>query len=242
MSATPEPVPHLGLIVPPAAGAVPVDGPLLYGDAVHFSARGLGLSEISPRGYAQVIDAVTAHAVALQRAGAQAISLMGTSLSFYRGAEFNRALRAGMTAATGLPCTTMSDAILDGLRHLGVQRVAVATAYVDEVNARLEHYLRECDIEPLALQGLAISDVQQVARVGTAELVALARAAFDAAPGAQGILISCGGLVTLGAVRRLEAELGVPVVSSSPAGFWGLMRTAGLDPRAPGHGRLFEGN
>ena len=36
--------PHLGLIVPPAAGAVPVDGPLLYGERIRFSARGLGLA------------------------------------------------------------------------------------------------------------------------------------------------------------------------------------------------------
>jgi len=28
-------------------------------------------------------------------------------------------------------------------------------------------------------------------------------------------------------------------VSSSPAGFWDLVGTAGLDPRSPGQGRLF---
>jgi arylmalonate decarboxylase len=40
-------------------------------------------------------------------------------------------------------------------------------------------------------------------------------------------------------VRELEATTGLPVVSSSPAGFWDLVRHAGLDPRAPGCGRLF---
>ncbi|AGU48496.1 putative arylmalonate decarboxylase [Variovorax paradoxus B4] len=232
-------LPHLGLIVPPAAGAVPVDGPLLYGERIRFSALGLGLGEISTRGYTEVIDSVVEKAVALKAQGACAVSLMGTSLSFFRGAAFNRQLEVEMARATGLPCTTMSNAIVGALRQLGVRRVAVATAYIDEVNAHLRRYLERSDFEPLALQGLAISDVQAVGRVPTQVLVDLCLRVFDAQPGAEGILISCGGLVTLDAVREVEARLQLPVVSSSPAGFWDLVRTAGLDARSPGQGRLF---
>jgi len=231
--------PHLGLIVPPAAGAVPVDGKLLYGDRIRFSARGLGLGEISTRGYTEVIDSVVEKAVALKDEGVSAVSLMGTSLSFFRGAAFNRQLEAEMARATGLPCTTMSNAIVGGLRHLGVRRVAVATAYIDEVNVHLRCYLEQSDIETLGLEGLSISDVQAVGQVPTQVLVDLCMKVFDAQPGADGVLISCGGLVTLDAVREVEARLGVPVVSSSPAGFWDLVGTAGLDPRASGQGRLF---
>lgn len=230
---------HLGLIVPPAAGAVPVDGPLLYGDRIRFSARGLGLGEISTRGYTEVIDSVIGKALQLKADGVSAVSLMGTSLSFFRGAAFNRQLEAEMARATGLVCTTMSNAIVAGLRSLNVRRVAVATAYIDEVNVQLRNYLEQNDFEPLALEGLSISDVQKVGTVSTQVLVDLSRKVFEAQPGADGILISCGGLVTLDAVREVEALLKVPVVSSSPAGFWDLVRKAGLDARSPGHGRLF---
>ncbi|MEJ1126799.1 aspartate/glutamate racemase family protein [Variovorax sp. CCNWLW225] len=233
------PLPHLGLIVPPAAGAVPVDGPLLYGERIRFSALGLGLGEISTRGYTEVIDSVVEKAVALKAEGVSAVSLMGTSLSFFRGADFNAQLQAEMARATGLPCTTMSNAIVGALRQLGVRRVAVATAYIDEVNAHLRRYLEQSGFELLALQGLAISDVQAVGQVPTQVLVDLCLRVFDAEPGADGILISCGGLVTLDAVREVEARLQVPVVSSSPAGFWDLVRTAGLDARSAGQGRLF---
>lgn len=233
------PHPHLGLIVPPAAGEVPVDGPLLYGGRIRFSARGLGLGEISTRGYTEVIDSVVGKALELAGEGVSAVSLMGTSLSFFRGAGFNRELQAEMARATGLPCSTMSNAIVAGLRTLGVRRVAVATAYIDEVNTQLRRYLQDSDFEPLALEGLSISDVQAVGKVPTQVLVDLCVRVFEASPGADGILISCGGLVTLDAVREVEASLQVPVVSSSPAGFWDLVRCAGLDPRSPGHGRLF---
>ena len=231
--------PHLGLIVPPAAGAVPVEGGQLYGERFRFSARGLGLSEISTRGYEEVIDTVVEKALLLKKEGAEAISLMGTSLSFYRGSAFNRQLEAEMARSTGLPCTTMTHAIVRGLRHVQVRRVAVATAYIDEVNQRLRDYLEQNDFEPLALEGLSISDVGAVGKVPTHQLVELCIRVFEAQPGADGILLSCGGLVTLEAVREVEERLQVPVVSSSPAGFWDLVRTAGLDARAPGSGMLF---
>ena len=235
-----DPRPCLGLIVPPAAGEVPSDGPALYGDRARFIARGLGLGEISARGYEGVIDRVVDLAVELAQDGARAVSLMGTSLSFFRGAGFNAELEAEMARRTGLPCTTMSHAIVRGLRALRVSKVAVATAYIDDVNERLARYLAASDIEATEVRGLAITGVREVGEVRTETLVALCEAVFRAQPQSEGILISCGGLLTLDAILAVEARFTVPVVSSSPAGFWDLMRVAGLDSRSPGHGSLFE--
>ncbi len=232
--------PCLGLIVPPAHGRVPGDGPSLYGGRVRLVARGLGLGEISTRGYEGVIDHVVGLAIELAGEGAEAISLMGTSLSFFRGADFNDALQAEMVRRTGRPCTTMSNAIVRGIRALRMRRVAVATAYIDEVNERLVTYLASCDVEATTIRGLAITGVEAVGQVPTEVLVDLCRQVLEAAPQSDGVLVSCGGLETLEAIGIVEARFGVPVVSSSPAGFWDLMRTAGLDTRSPGRGRLFE--
>ena len=232
--------PCLGLIVPPRAGEVPTDGAALYGDRVRFVARGLGLGEISTRGYEEVIDRVIDLAVDLREHGAQAVSLMGTSLSFFRGTRFNAELEAEMARRTGLPCTTMSNAIVRGLKALGIARVAVATAYIDEVNDRLAAYLAASEIVATTVKGLAITGVAEVGQVPTEVLVALCEEVHRARPDSDGILVSCGGLLTLEAIDIVEGRLGVPVVSSSPAGFWDLMRVAGEDSRSPGHGRLFE--
>ena len=231
--------PVIGLIVPPAHGEVPSDGAALYGDRVRFVARGLGLGEISTRGYEGVIDRVVGLAEELAREGARAVSLMGTSLSFFRGAAFNAELEAEMTRATGLPCTTMSNAILRGLRAVNVSRVAVATAYIDDVNDRLVRYLAASDLAVSAIRGLAITGVREVAEVPTATLVDLCESVYASDPSADGILISCGGLLTLDAITAVEAKLGVPVVSSSPAGFRDAMQVAGLDCRSQAGGRLF---
>ena len=233
-------VPVIGLIVPPGAGEVPSDARLLYGDRVNFIARGLGISAVSPTGFNPVIDTVLDRARELRDAGAQAISLMGTSISFYRGAAFTEDLRASMQEATGLPCTTMSHAIVRALRALGIRRVAVATSYIDELNDRLVDYLTHADFEVTAIRGLSITGVKEVGEVTPAALFALSESVHAADPSADGIFISCGGLLTLDVLKPLEDKLGKPATSSSPAGFWDVVRLAGIDPSSPGFGRLFE--
>lgn len=232
--------PTLGLIVPPASGAVPSDAARLYGDRVRFIARGLGLGEISPSGFNTVIDTVLDKARELRDAGAQAISLMGTSISFYRGAAFTEELRQAMQAATGLPCTTMSHAIVAALRTLGIRRVAVATSYIDELNDRLVDYLSGAGFEVTAIRGLSIKGVDAVGTVPLQTLIDLATSVYRERAGADGIFISCGGLLTLDVIPALEASLGIPAASSSPAGFWDVMKTAGLAPGSAGFGRLFS--
>jgi arylmalonate decarboxylase len=233
-------VPTVGLVVPPGHGQVPQDGPTLYGGRVRFIARGLGIGGISPEGFAPVIDTVLDRARELREAGAQAVSLMGTSISFYRGPAFTESLRAAMQEATGVPCTTMSHAIVAALRRLGVRRVAVATSYIDELNDKLLDYLAHEGFVVTAIEGLGITGVQEVGEVSTQTLVDLSRRAYARDRSAEGIFISCGGLLTLDAIRQLEGELGVPATASSPAGFWDVVRLAGVDACSPGFGRLFE--
>ncbi len=234
------PPPLLGLIVPPAHGQVPDDGPQLYAGRARFSARGLGIAAISHHGFAPVMRSIVDHALALRDAGAQAISLMGTSISFQHGAVFANELRDQLRDATGLPCTTMAHAIVHAMQTLGVQRIAVASSYNDELNQCLRDFLDAQGLVVTALRGLDMTSVDAVEQVSPQELMELGRSAYAQGEPADALLISCGGLRTLTVVPRIEAQLGCPVIASSPAGFWDLMCTAGLDPTVTGHGRLFE--
>ncbi len=227
----------IGLIVPPASGEVPRDAPRLYPN-IEFRARGLALGEVTPRGYDEVIDKVVGVAKELSDDGAVAVSLMGTSLSFYRGVDFNRELQERMAEVTGKPSTTMSSAIVRALEALGARRLAVATSYIDEVTDRLVNYLTDCGFEVQGSVGLGLTGVAEMHALQTPALVELCERAYERAPNADAILLSCGGLYTLDTVPQVEASTGLPLVSSSPAGFWDVVRTAGLDPRVEGEGRM----
>lgn len=230
--------PLLGLIAPPADYPVPPEGLALYDSSVRFAVIGLGLKTMTPDGYDSVIDQIVPAAVQLKQQGAAAIDLLGTSLTFYRGAAFNEKLIDDIRKATGLRATSMSTAVVDGLRAVGAQRVAAATAYNEEVNRRLNRFLAESGFEVVAMKGLGLEAIGDPGKVTQAALHQFSSDVFKQAPAADALLVSCGGLRTLEILAPLEQECRVPVVSSLPHALWAGVRLLGLSIKAPGYGRL----
>jgi arylmalonate decarboxylase len=230
--------PLLGLVAPPADYPVPPEGIALYGSSIRFKVHGLGLKTMTPAGYDSVIDKIVPAARQQAAAGANAVVIFGTSLTFYRGAAFNQKLIDDVRAATGLPATSMSSAVVDGLKAVRARRIAVATAYADEVNGRLRGFLEESGFEVLALKGLGLEAIGEAGKISQGSLEEFCAGVFRGAPRADALLVSCGGLRTLELVAPLEHSCGVPVVSSTPHALWAGMRLLGLHVKQPQYGQL----
>ena len=180
-------------------------------------------------------------AESLVRDGATAISVMGTSLTFYKGRAFNENLTAQVKKATGVPVTTMSTGIVDGLRAAKAKRIAVATAYNVEVTDRLKAFLEEYGFQVLAAKGLGYEQIPAGGDIIDNRLTrVLRRDVRERAKGADTLLISCGGLKTLDLIVPLEARCKVPVVSSTPHALMASVRLVGRSGRARGFGRVLE--
>lgn len=235
----------IGLIVPFADDRIPAEGPVMYPDA-KFVAKGVGVRALTPEGYDPAMAAIVPAAEALARQGVDAICVMGTSLTFYKGAAVHRRLIDDIRRATGLPVSTMSQAILDGLRAVGARRIAVATAYTDVVNERLQGFLADEGFEVGAIEGFGISEFGGPAgRKTEGEIIALgSRVLAEAGKARQrkadALLVSCGGLRTLGVAKPLEESHGVPVVTSTPAAFRAAVRLVGNSGRVEGCGRYLD--
>jgi arylmalonate decarboxylase len=229
----------IGLVVPFAEDKVPFEGPLMY-PGVHFVPRGVGVRALTPEGYEPAWNAILPAAEYLAGQGVDAIMVIGTSLTFYRGPRAHQELLETLRQRTGLPVSTMSQAILDGLHEVGAKRIAVATAYSDVVNRRLCELLAADGIEVSALECFDLLEFGGPSKKSEDDIIALSSAAVERADGAEGILISCGGLRTLGVAGPLEARHGLPVVSSATAAFWAAMRLIGESGRIAGYGQLFE--
>jgi arylmalonate decarboxylase len=229
--------PLLGLIFP-VDRPIPEEGLAMYPKGVRFVTAHLDLKTMTPDGYDAVLADIPIAARKLKAAGVQAITLMGTSLTFYKGEAFNQSLAKTIREATNLPVTTMSTAVIEGLRAMKTKRLAVATAYNDEVNARLRAYLGEMGFEVLALKGLGIEAVAGVNDVKQDDLLKFCVSVFKMAPSADGMLVSCGGLRTLEILAPLEAQTKVPAISSTPHALRAGVRLLKLSGRAPGYGRL----
>lgn len=232
--------PVLGLIFPPKDYPVPPEATRLYPSGVTFLSRGIGLERLTPEGYDAAIPKVIPAAESLVREGATAISVMGTSLTFYKGRAFNENLTAQVKKATGVPVTTMSTGIVDGLRAAKAQRIAVATAYNVEVTDRLKAFLEEYGFHVLTAKGLGYEQIPAGGDIIDNRLTEFCAETFESAKGADTLLISCGGLKTLDLIVPLESRCKVPVVSSTPHALMASVRLVGLSGRAPGFGRVLE--
>jgi arylmalonate decarboxylase len=224
------------MIFPPANYPVPPEAKRMYPSGIRFLAIGVGLPSMTPEGYDSVIDKIVPSAMELKKQGADAISIMGTSLTFYKGAAFNKQLQDAVEKATGLRATTMSNGIIDGLKAAGAKKIAVATAYQDEVTNRLNAFLHENGFEVVKSKGLGILlNVPQSAQDGLFDFSAGVK---ESAPTADALLISCGALKTLDLIAPLEKRCKVPVVSSQPHGLWNAVRLLGVSGKVDGFGSV----
>ena len=98
-----------------------------------------------------------------------------------------------------------------GSREVGAKRIAVATAYTDVVNRRLQELLAAADIDVLSLTCFNIVEFAEPHKKTEADIITLAQSAAAQAPDADAILISCGGLRTLGVARPLERNSASPL-------------------------------
>lgn len=230
---------RIGLVVPWATDTVPPEAAEMY-PHIEFLARGVGVKALTPDGYEDAWHAIVPAARELAALNVQAIMVIGTSLTFYRGVDAHAQLLDTLRDATGLPVGTMSGAIVDGLRSAGGRRISVCTAYADEVNRRLGRFLGDSGLEVLALQGFGLTRFGAAAEKTEDDITTLAIDTHAHAPAAQAMLVSCGGLRTLHAGKKIEDRLGIPVISSMPAALWQAVRLAGDTGFVKGCGTLLE--
>ena len=229
----------IGLVTPQSTNKVPADGVQMY-PGVNFIPKGVGVKALTPEGYDSAWDGIVPAAEELAKNNKlDAIMVLGTSLTFYRGFDAHERLLERLRAI-GLPVATMSSAVVDGLRALGAKKIGVSTAYADEVNKRLRHFLTDSGFEVRALEGFGLERFGAAAEKTEDDIIDLAGRVGAQAKDAQGMLISCGGLRTLHVGKTIEDKLGLPVVSSTPAAFWRAVRLAGESGKLPGYGKLFE--
>src|SRR5215831_15393243 len=232
--------PALGLIFPPLNYPIPPDAKRLYPSGVRFLGNGVGLpGGMTLQSYEEAIPRAVPAAAALAKEGAKAISVFGSSLTFYKGAKFNEELTKQVTKATGLPATTQSNGLVDGLHVANARRVAVATAYTDIVTDRLKIFLEEHGFSVTFAKGLGFERIPEGA--ATQEILfKLGADAYANSKKADALVVSCGALRTLDLIVPLENHIKVPVVSSTPHGLMNGVRLLGVSPKAKGFGMVLE--
>jgi len=145
-----------------------------------------------------------------------------TAAGFIGGPARDAEIQHKLAVITGKPVVTTASAMIAVLRHIGAQRVAVVTPYLDPVNERLRSYLEQSGITVTKLASFKAETTDALAAITPQQIAALARATMT--PDADAMFIACSQLPTRDILGDLERGFAKPVWSSIRATAWHARR------------------
>ena len=168
--------------------------------------------------------------------GVASIGYACTSASYVCGAAGERGISKRLSDATGLPATTTSGATVTALSTLGIERVAVLSPHVNEINEKLKAFLEESGVSVVRIVGLNLKG--DIEKVSPEDILRLVVAKVDSDQ-AEGVFISCTGMMTSSILEETEKAIGKPLVTANQATMWQTLRLAGAPSGIPALGRLY---
>lgn len=204
-------------------------------DAALFHTRIPNAQDVTPETLAAMADEMPKVAALLPE-GLDAVGYGCTSGATVIGSD----AVAGLVARAH-PKAAVTDpirAVVAALHALNASKIAMVTPYVPSVTAPMRALLGKSGIEVVSEISFGEGNDWRVARIDPASTRAAMLAAAEAA-GAEAIFASCTNLQTFSIIDGVEAETGLPVVTSNQALLWHLLQVSGVDAREWGPGRLF---
>ncbi|RLG43045.1 MAG: hypothetical protein DRN78_02500 [Thermoproteota archaeon] len=122
--------------------------------------------------------------------------------------------------------------------QLSVEKVAVATPYIDEVNEKEREFLEANGFQVVNIKGLQIEENLEIGRQPPEVAYRLAKDVDR--PEAEAVFISCTNFRTIEVIAALEADLGKPVLSSNTATLWASLKSLRIREKLLGLGSLLE--
>lgn len=144
----------------------------------------------------------------------------------------------GPRSFTTTPVTDPLTAVKAACRALEVTRLGFVTPYVPEVSTAMRASLEDDGLKIVASGSFEQAEERIVARITPDSILEAILEVAATAP-CQAVFVSCTNARTLDIIERAEQHLGIPVLSSTQALAWHMLRLAGIDDLRPGCGRLF---
>ena len=138
------------------------------------------------------------------------------------------------------PVVTSAGALVDGLKTIGAKRISLLAPYMKPLTKMVIDYIENEGIEVVDSISLEIPDNLEVGRQNPLAPVEITRKLN--LQGVDAVVASaCVQMPSLPSVQLIEDRIGIPVLSSSIATTFMMLKKLGLKTYAPGFGSLLSG-
>lgn len=139
------------------------------------------------------------------------------------------------------PVVTSAGALVEGLHAIGARKVSILAPYMKPLTQMVIDYIEHEGIEVVDSISLEIPDNLEVGRRDPHAPAEISKRLNTA--GVDAIVASaCVQMPSLASIQVIEDRTGLPVLSSSVATAYALLRQLGLSTEVPGLGALMSGS
>ena len=206
-------------------------------EGVTFHFTRMFLSEGTKKGLEAMQKDVEPCAELLKTAEADLILFGCTSGSLVGGVGWDTKIIAQIEDISKIKAITTSTAVVEVLRAFNFRKLTIGTPYIDEVNQLEKKFLEDSGFDVIDIVGLGYTTGAQLHKED-------AEAAYNFArrlklDGADCIFLSCTDFHTLDAIKRLEKDIGLPVVTSNSASMWSVLKHLKIEANLGQYGKIF---
>lgn len=231
---------HIGLVQLSTDHSIETDLNMLVGSsAMIFSNRVYYSSSMTPESLAEISQGITESASLIATGLPMDVMAFGcTSASIVIG---NEKIKELLTVNNpGIPATNPWAGALAAFRHLKAKRVSIFSPYPTKVNYPLYQQLIAEGFEVPTIGALRIEKDTDITTVSFDSMLNGAKNILAQAP-TDVLFLSCTNLRALEHIEEIEAEVGIPIITSTQAMFWHAMSLVGKPIQIEGFGQLLAG-
>ncbi len=167
------------------------------------------------------------------------VAIMSMGKGYHRVSE-NRLHQRTVENDGPAPVVTSAGALVDGLHAIGAKKISLLAPYMKPLTRLVIDYIENEGIEVVDSISLEIPDNLEVGRQDSRAPIEITKKLQTS--GVDAVVASaCVQMPSLQSIQAIEDRVGLPVLSSSVATTYMMLKRLGIDTTVPGFGSLLSG-